>query len=381
MKIPLLITILSLCIISCKEKKDNKKTSNMNVLNEAPYNVSDAGDGLKINYDTLSNQITDKAKKNLVAKGFKFPNDLVFKNRIYEVYNFDIDKYNNKILVLRNAMFPEIAIKNDNYILIQDYEFEENDFINAEYLYYYNDYIFYDSKTSFEMLKLKYPESLKDLVVMFGYVIDDKIAKFVLDKYDYESFEGFKSLIFDEKNNKYILREKVLDKVIEYNYHGKTEDLSYAKEGDGFLRIGNILEFIKKNPNQVLEPDRTIAVLLEKELEVGITGDIEAKLNNDALYKDFLIRNNYYGFKRLKIYVEHIWGEDPNSFSDNSKYKINDLDGYTNLRKDKNTSSEILQKINNGSEVEVLDNSGDWWLVQTKEGKKGYVYKTKIKAE
>lgn len=353
----------------------------MNVLNEAPYNISDAGDGLKINYDTLSSQITDKAKKNLVTKGFKFPNDLIFENRIYEVYNFDIDNYNNKILVLRNAMFPEIAIKNDNYILIQDYEFEDNDFINAEYLYYYNDYIFYNNKTSFEILKLKYPESLKDLVVMFGYVTDDKIAKFVLDKYDYKSFEGFKDLIFDKKENKYILREKVLDKIIEYNYHGKTEDLSYAKEGDGFLRINNILEFIKKNPNQILNPDQTIAVLFEKELEVGITGDIEAKLNNDVLYKDFLIKNNYYGSKRLKIYVEHIWGEDPSTVNDNSKYKISDPDGYTNLRKEKNTSSEILQKINNGSEVEVLDNSEDWWLVHTKEGRKGYVYKTKIKSE
>lgn len=61
--------------------------------------------------------------------------------------------------------------------------------------------------------------------------------------------------------------------------------------------------------------------------------------------------------------------------------KIIDPDGYTNLRKEKNTSSEILQKIVTGSQIEVLDNSGDWWLVQTKEGKKGYVYKTKIKAE
>jgi uncharacterized protein YgiM (DUF1202 family) len=39
-----------------------------------------------------------------------------------------------------------------------------------------------------------------------------------------------------------------------------------------------------------------------------------------------------------------------------------------------------LQKINSGSKIEVLDNSSDWWLVQTKEGKKGYVYKTKNKS-
>ncbi|MET3027802.1 SH3 domain-containing protein [Flavobacterium sp. UW10123] len=61
--------------------------------------------------------------------------------------------------------------------------------------------------------------------------------------------------------------------------------------------------------------------------------------------------------------------------------KISDSDGFTNLRKEKNTSSEILQKIATGTKIEILDNSGDWWLVQTKERKKGYVYKTKIKAE
>jgi len=62
-------------------------------------------------------------------------------------------------------------------------------------------------------------------------------------------------------------------------------------------------------------------------------------------------------------------------------YVINDPDGYTNLRKDKSASSEILQKITTGEEIIVLDNSGDWWLVESKDGKKGYVYKTKIKEE
>lgn len=61
------------------------------------------------------------------------------------------------------------------------------------------------------------------------------------------------------------------------------------------------------------------------------------------------------------------------------KYYISDSDGYTNLRKEKNAQSTILQKITTGSQVEVLNNSGDWWLVKTREGKKGYVFKTKIK--
>ncbi|MGI9582230.1 SH3 domain-containing protein [Chryseobacterium sp. RRHN12] len=62
-------------------------------------------------------------------------------------------------------------------------------------------------------------------------------------------------------------------------------------------------------------------------------------------------------------------------------FYIQDSDGFTNLRKEKNSSSQILQKINTGEQVEVLDQNGDWWLVVSKEGKKGYVHKSRIKPE
>ncbi|WP_165601928.1 SH3 domain-containing protein [Chryseobacterium contaminans] len=61
--------------------------------------------------------------------------------------------------------------------------------------------------------------------------------------------------------------------------------------------------------------------------------------------------------------------------------KIADPDGYTNLRKDKNTSSEVLQKVTSGERIEVLDNTGDWFLVKTKEGKEGYIHKSRIKSK
>ncbi|SFI49830.1 SH3 domain-containing protein [Halpernia frigidisoli] len=59
---------------------------------------------------------------------------------------------------------------------------------------------------------------------------------------------------------------------------------------------------------------------------------------------------------------------------------IKDPDGFTNLRKEKNSTSEILQKINSGEHINVLDISGDWFFVKTKEGKQGYVHKSRIKA-
>jgi uncharacterized protein YgiM (DUF1202 family) len=61
-------------------------------------------------------------------------------------------------------------------------------------------------------------------------------------------------------------------------------------------------------------------------------------------------------------------------------YSIHDEDGFTNLRKDKNASSEILQKISSGQEIEVLDDSGDWFLIKTKEGKQGFVHRSRVKS-
>ena len=61
--------------------------------------------------------------------------------------------------------------------------------------------------------------------------------------------------------------------------------------------------------------------------------------------------------------------------------RIQDSDGYTNLRKGKSKESEILQKIMTKENIQVLDNIGDWYLVKTNAGNQGYVFKTKIISE
>ena len=74
------------------------------------------------------------------------------------------------------------------------------------------------------------------------------------------------------------------------------------------------------------------------------------------------------------------------------KYKSNkiyDKDGYTNIREGKGTNTPIIAKINSGEPIDVLENlDGDvndsdrgWYLVQTKDSKKGYVHKSRIVSE
>jgi hypothetical protein len=103
----------------------------------------------------------------------------------------------------------------------------------------------------------------------------------------------------------------------------------------------------------------------------------ELKQNLNIKEKNFESKIKYFPEntkEKLKICREE-------SNNNNHTFKIYDKDGYTNLRKEKNTTSSILEKVKTGETVEIIQQSGDWYLVKTKAGNQGYVYKTKIKVE
>ena len=60
-------------------------------------------------------------------------------------------------------------------------------------------------------------------------------------------------------------------------------------------------------------------------------------------------------------------------------YYISDPDSYTNVREDKSTSSKILGTVKSGEKIEVLDTTGNWWQVMTKDNEIGYIHKSRIK--
>ena len=134
---------------------------------------------------------------------------------------------------------------------------------------------------------------------------------------------------------------------------------------------------INKLMDEALEQEDYEAVKLLSKNYIFSQKQIE-KSKNKKKYKDSLYgkldTNEYYDPKYSKI--DDILTYINNSYSKNH---IQDPDGFTNLRKDKTTTSEVLQKIKSGEQIEVLDNSGDWFLVQTKDGKKGYVYRSRVK--
>ena len=61
------------------------------------------------------------------------------------------------------------------------------------------------------------------------------------------------------------------------------------------------------------------------------------------------------------------------------KYYISDPDGYTNVREGKSTSSKIITTVDSGLPIRVLDTTGNWWQVMTKDNEIGYIHKSRIK--
>jgi hypothetical protein len=368
---------ISLIILSASCNGQHEKNQKMNrQIKEkiSSFNIFNDG-GMNINFEKFIIDNKERIRSEVNKYGYKVPATTTFYDKIKFYYNWDIKDYTN-VIVLENDMFPVVVIKDYNLIYIENADGKE---IDGQLISYYNKFIFYDDKPSLTWLKLRHPYLLDDLVFVYGFTENNDILKFVFSRSNFESKSVLIELLFQNHESKLKLREKMVKKLREIKFNNEiSTDYGVVVGGDVYSTFSDLIQEIRKKTNEFQKSDYQIAFLLNEIILSGITGIVDEDLDENPNYIKVLKDNNYYGFARLKNYLED---EYSNSFSDKSKYKINDPDGYTNLRKEKNTSSEILQKINTGSEVQVFDNSGDWWLIQTKEGKKGYVYKTKIKED
>src|SRR5215210_5048515 len=62
-----------------------------------------------------------------------------------------------------------------------------------------------------------------------------------------------------------------------------------------------------------------------------------------------------------------------------SQAVINDPDGYTNLRSGPGIQYQVVSKVVNGEIFYVIYQQGNWWQVRTREGKSGYMHRSRIK--
>lgn len=130
--------------------------------------------------------------------------------------------------------------------------------------------------------------------------------------------------------------------------------------------------------------NKTLAYLINIQLKRDDEKDLSINkgyqlLNNfyvqNSQFLETLQNSNYFDFKIVDKYTQIYL-----SLKQEQTYPgyIQDLDGYTNLRKEKSSSPPIIEKIKSGENIEILDNSGDWWLIVTHKGNTGFVHKSKI---
>jgi len=101
-------------------------------------------------------------------------------------------------------------------------------------------------------------------------------------------------------------------------------------------------------------------------------------MSKDKHLVDRLKKQDYYGVMRLKELVDIVLVM-KNDINPNDIYFVDDPDGYTNLREKGMLSSKVLKHVPTNEMITILDNNGNWWKVQVKDGTVGYIHKSRIR--
>jgi hypothetical protein len=392
MKRILSIAILALLLANCNgsSKSENNKISN-DKLNAELLKDPDS----KIVYqDKLYERYIPLMNKLLNDNNYKYPNHEDFKNKIVNYFGVDIDKseYNDINVV-------DIAIVINSEKFIDTYSLDRGDIdgagdafseilkegnvneFNKDFLYY-NKILFCDDIETISKV-INNVDRVQNIVVYFNYEKNDLLNKSLIKNIknidDYNDDFKWQLLWYNNKSKSEIIRKRII------------LDITNKKPEFTF----NLAYFLFSNASKIkdkVEPkllEETLAYLIEVELKYYDDKDLSDN-KGYGLLNNFYVQNpellnkfkakEYYKCALVKKYTQKylsLSGKDVITFFGT----VIDSDEYTNLRKDKSSTSDIVEKVKVGQRIEVLDNAGNWWLVETKSGNKGYVYKTKIKSE
>lgn len=213
-------------------------------------------------------------------------------------------------------------------------------------------------------------------------IIDSLITDINNDKID------DKILIKANRNESNVFGDKYFKNIDEYR---RTLCILVSKKKDNYNQINNkkFIPCLRCNEPMdaysdfQLENSKAFSVKISRKAD-EIIYKVSFSWNKDNFFLTKIESSNFYDNKIKsykisdKIDIKQFDYEKIPDYINNIR-TIQDPDGFTNLRKDKSTSSEILQKIKSGEHIEILDNSEDWFLVKTKEEKEGYVHRSRIK--
>ena len=140
-----------------------------------------------------------------------------------------------------------------------------------------------------------------------------------------------------------------------------------------------------KNLNQKLKELEEARILSYKSALRDVKYTYQQFHDVDGLYFDYLVDRRDLEAKEITLKIlkdpkiSKSDKEDIEVYLKYYKYYISDPDGYTNVREDKSTSSKIITTVDSGLPIRVLDTTGNWWQVMTKDNEIGYIDKSRIK--
>lgn len=289
------------------------------------------------------------------------------KNKYYLINDLDNVKAKSVLFFLFDSPHPkrdndfESNLNSSKSKILNDlfnnvFSVTDQDILNSEEISFYENDVNY---------------FIKEIDINNDNILDKIISK--------KAYQGDDLLLFIKSGNTYVLKLKTIN----FSEDGGNQISDIIKQKNGFiiqtkfpdrgyLESEYFVEY--KNENWYLVSTIYKTASSNEEDSFIYVCTIKQELNmNDKQLLDKL--------KPLpdETYRDKVCSKEfNNKIKPEIKYQIKDSDGYTNLRKEKSAKSEILQKIISGETIQVLYDKGDWWLVETKEGKRGYVFKTKI---
>lgn len=363
----LIMSILTINSCHSQEKENTMDKKETEIIGS--YFTNHKFKNTKENFDKINVDLLG-IKPDKLQDGY---NDILIFN---EPTNYQISK-EGKYIKIGNDILPDLDNVKASINSNQKHPYFEE-------LLTLNKIIYQDDLTSILSVASKNSDLALDLVVLFNYekneVLFNSAVKNVQNWDDIEQSSRLSFVFYNNTTNSFKIREKLLESL---------------KLKDSFLYA--LTTYLADNKDNIIKTNGITPTSVEKAiaylLQLGFTGKENVDIQSDKSYlllnnvyvshpelKDSFQKNKYYGYPSLEKYSKD-YGLLQEDNQEKTYSIIIDPDGFTNLRKEKNTSSQILQKIKTGEQVEILDSNGDWWLVVSKEGKKGYVHKSRIKSE
>jgi len=371
------IILLFSILAGCWHNRTHNENSSDNINEENEISIFQevlVDNGLNINeklFDIKCHEYLGINANELEDSGY---NSILIGN---EVTSYQITK-EARFIKFGEESIPNIESLKESLLIKKEKPYYIKDLISINKLLFYDDYssLAYFKKDSFLAM---------DMVTLFNYEKNDALTSIglsYLSKEENEYPDSYLTSIlwYNDQTRSEKIRKKLIKDLSVIN-PDFVDDLAYSMATQPDL-------FKQKIPLQQVE--QTLAYIFDLRLansdSFGLYDSNNkgySLLNNCYAQHEELLahleKEGYYNYPLLRKYSDfYKYFERSLDPLPVLKGTIVDPDGYTNIRKEGKIDAEIIQKINSGEKVDIIDKSKDWYYIQTFHGTTGYIHKSRI---